>query len=316
MIVLIGTGAVATMLAERLFEANLAFRMFGGESARSQVLAQRFGSHVLCGRPEQLPSQAKWIVVTKTWQNAEKVKVLSKASAAEAVLVLQNGLSPDLCWEGLAPGRVERGVSTYGARSSSPGRIVSEGTGLVRLLKGSSFRQPLEKAGFEVEECPDLERLVWHKLAVNASLNVVCTLFGLRNGEILNQRQARNLTRRAADEVRSVALACGVSWGTKAPWGIVCEVASATWTNVCSTLADFRQHRPSEYEDINGAILSLARFHGLEVPTLRTLDQAYSDLLGARPRTRVTSQGVPTLVAELPLLGGHPSPAPSKRATA
>ena len=302
--VIIGTGAVATFLAERFSANDLEFCIYGGESARTRVLAQRFGSESVCTEASALPEHADWIVVTKTWQNRQKTTLLADAPRPNRVLVLQNGLEPELSWVRLAKEGVERGLSTYGARSKGPGRVLASAGGVIRLIAGSGFSLRFRQAQLKIEEVLNLESSVWHKLAVNASLNVVCTLFGIPNGGMLKNRQARNLTRLAAGEVRAVAKAMGVAWGQRTPWEIVCEVAGLTAVNICSTLADFQQGRPSEYEDINGAILDLAREHGLDTPILLELDRAYSSLLSSELRTEVVSSGVPKYVARLPLVGG------------
>jgi 2-dehydropantoate 2-reductase len=136
---------------------------------------------------------------------------------------------------------------------------------------------------------------VWHKLAVNASLNVVASLYDLKNGEVLLHRRACPLTRIASLEVQAVASALGIDWGPDSAWEITRTVAANTADNICSTLADLRSGRPTEYEAINGEILKLAGELGLHLPTLDRLHRAFQS-------SRPASQGLPVFSARLPYL--------------
>jgi ketopantoate reductase len=59
-------------------------------------------------------------------------------------------------------------------------------------------------------------------------------------------------------------------------------VARATAGNVCSTLADLRSGRPTEYDSINGAVLRRGRLAGMSLPALEELDRRFLSLLAER----------------------------------
>lgn len=268
---IVGTGAIATLFAQRLEQAGSSFQMFGPPSQRTGILESRFPGSVVTVAHEVTPHRL-WVVCLKSWQNRDKVKALRSAPAPSAVLVVQNGLEPENDWNTLCPGGVERALCSYGVRTISPGVIQGGEEGQLVLPEGSCFSAPLEEAGFECRETGNLTRAVWHKLAVNASLNVAAAVFGLKNGEVLSHPQAALLAQAASQEVRLLAISCGVDWGEADPWSITRKVAYQTRENVCSTLADLRVGRPTEYNSINGRLLDLAERVGLPVPALRELD--------------------------------------------
>ena len=273
---IVGTGAVATMLAERCFRNGRSFQMFGSPSERLRSLESRFPGCTV-SEPSRVSRHRFWIVAVKTGQNAEKVRLLEVAPTPEAVLVLQNGFRPESDWFRLSP-KVDRGLSTYGVKSRGPGFVVGGGKGSITVLQGSPFINVLTGLGFHVSEEVDMEPAIWRKLAVIASLNVVASVYGIHNGETLDIPEAARMMQLASDEVEQVARAVGVNFGPLSGWEITREVALGTAHNVCSTLADLRSGRVTEYQAINGEILNLASHLEVDVPTLRTLDQEFHSI--------------------------------------
>lgn len=277
---IVGTGAVATLLAERLHRLGIKFQIFGGPSERLRALESRFPGTTV-SRAVDVRRHNGWTICLKTWQNKEKAMQLRGAPSPEAILVLQNGLAPELDWSGLAP-RVDRVLSTYGVKTVAPGRIEGGAAGQMTLHQGSPFAPLLERMGFSVLEVENLRAAVWKKLAVNASLNIVATLFGVTNGQVLEIPEACRRAHLVANEVGEVAARLGVEWGALSAWEITRTVAEQTAENVCSTLADFRTGRPTEYQAINGEILAAAGRLGLAVPHLEKLDRDFQAGSGVR----------------------------------
>ncbi len=274
---IIGTGAVASFLGPRMRAAGESLQVYGSPGARLRAAAEWADPFLgVQSDATQLAQHECWLVVCKAWQNPEKLRLLATAPPAQRILVLQNGLEPEQGWEDLCSGTVERGLSTYGVRSVGPGKCVGGQSGEISLVKGSMFAAQLRAAGLKVRIEPSLERAVWTKLIVNASLNVVATLWNCLNGEVLEQPSARNLACRAAAEVACLAEVLGHDLGPQDPVFEMERVALATRDNVCSTLADIRSRRPTEYSHVNGALLKLARAADLHLPTLEELDQRFA----------------------------------------
>lgn len=52
--------------------------------------------------------------------------------------------------------------------------------------------------------------VIWGKLVINAAINPLSALFNLRNGELADHPEARNLMNQIIDEVLKVAQAKGI----------------------------------------------------------------------------------------------------------
>lgn len=270
----VGTGAVATFLIKKLMRFDQGLQVFGPQSRRLEALS-RLGVKV-APTVEAIEPHRLWVVCTKTTQNTTKVAALGEAPSPERILVLQNGLYPEQAWTNLALS--ERGLTTYGVRCPEPGHVVGGQVGEITLLEGSCFRPALERAGLKVREALSMEGAIWSKLVVNASLNVVCSILGCRNGELLESAWGLPRALGAAYEVARLAKAQGICLDTQDPVGLVESVARNTSQNLCSTLLDLRRGRRSEYEQINGELLRLAKRLGVPVPYLEELDREFRQL--------------------------------------
>lgn len=276
----IGTGAVASFLLPKLAQVGSDLQVFGALSPRLKALEQ----YQAVGHPRQVNSHRDWVVVCKVGQNLEKIRLLQGAPAPRRILVLQNGLSPETDWQAAWPqARVERGLSTYGVSSVAPGLARGGEAGEIVIPRFSPWLSILAKAELEVRPTGDIRAAVWAKLIVNASLNVVAALGNLKNGQVLERPLARSYAARAAQEVAALAAYFRVRIRRDLdPVALMEGVAQATAENVCSTLADLRSGRASEYEAINGELLRLARRYRLRLPMLEELDRQFDLILSLR----------------------------------
>lgn len=278
----IGTGAVASFMVPRLMAAGQVPQVFGSPSPRLAALRD-YTSAV--SDPRAVQEHEGWLVLCKSWQNGAKLEQLRSVPRPRTILVLQNGLAPEADWT-LPEVSVERGLSTYGLASLGPGLSLGGERGEIVLPLGSVWREVLRAAGLQVREVQEMAPAVWAKLVVNASLNVVAALHDLRNGEVLERPATRRLAAAAAREVACLARHDGVDLQGLDPVQVMEGVARGTAGNICSTLADLRSGRPTEYDSINGAVLRRARALGLALPTLEKLDRRFSALreVGAKRR--------------------------------
>ncbi len=124
----------------------------------------------------------------------------------------------------------------------------------------------------------DLESLLWGKLAINASINPLTSLLGVRNGRLLESAPARRLMAELADEVARVAAARGVELPFPDPGAAAEDVARRTAANRSSMLQDLLRGAPTEVEAIQGAIVKAGEAAGVPTPANRLV----ADLIRAR----------------------------------
>lgn len=267
---IVGTGAVASFLCSKIGDS---FQVYGSPSDRLSALSRKYhGSGV--SSPDQVRRHRLWVVCLKAWQNERKAAELMESPRPEAILVLQNGFDPEAHWQ-LYDSEVERGLCTYGVKTVRPGVFVGGASGSITLSQNSVFQEPLTKAGMQCRASQDIRTAVWDKLAVNASLNVVATICDCTNGEVLNRRARLDMLLGVCRDVAALARANGIGANGEEYFHLTKQVARETSHNICSTLADHRNGRPTEYSLINGRLLAMAARQGVPVPALRDLDTLF-----------------------------------------
>ena len=112
----------------------------------------------------------------------------------------------------------------------------------------------------------DIEAELWHKLLLMASVSGVCSVARVPLGEVRATPPARDLLRRSMEETAAVAAARGV----RLPDGVI--AASLAFLDalprgfIPSMHRDIAAGRPSELEQLSGAVVRLGRECGVATP--------------------------------------------------
>jgi 2-dehydropantoate 2-reductase len=284
-ILIVGTGALATLFAARVARVGIPVTMLGtwaeGLDAINKKGVQVEGENKAykvraTADPAECKGMQHALVLVKAWQTERAAQQLSVCLAVEGVaLTLQNGLGNDsLLASRLGKERVSQGVTTIGATLNAPGEVCQGGVGPISLAPHSRLA-PMEnmmcEAGFDVMVVDNIQSLIWGKLIVSSALNPLTALLRIKNGEILERPQARVLMGDLARETAEVANKMGVSLPFPRPEQAVEEVARRTAENLSSMLQDILRGAPTEIDAINGAVIQLAEKLNLQVPVNRTV---------------------------------------------
>jgi len=287
-LLIVGTGALASLFAARFARAGLPVTMLGSWPKGVKAI-QGQGLHLIetdgsetrvpvrvVDSPEECPGTTHALVLVKSWQTERTAQQLARCISPEGqVLTLQNGLgNQDILERWLTACRVSTGITTTGATLLGPGRVRAGGEGKISLPKDPhlhTFVHGFRQAGFLVETVSDLEGLVWGKLMVNAAINPLTALLGVPNGDLLHLHTARVLMEKIVGEVAAVAKVKGVALPFEHPVAAVEEVARKTATNRSSMLQDIQRGAPTEIEAICGAVVSIGEELGVPVPVNETL---------------------------------------------
>ncbi len=283
-VLIVGSGALATLFAARLSAAGLDVMMLG--TWLEGLAALRSGGARLDGEgsfpvratdnPEDCRGAEFALVLVKSWQTERAAYQLMDCLAEDGLAVtLQNGLGNDaILSKILGMRRVSRGVTTLGATSLEPGFVRLNGGGLVTLEKHSRIspvEQLLRVAKFETKLVEDAWPFIWGKLVVNAAINPLTALLGVKNGELLSIPQACELMGDLARETASVAQALGVALPFSDPVRTVTEVAQSTSGNLSSMLQDVLRGASTEVDAINGAIIHTGAEKNISTPVNRVV---------------------------------------------
>ncbi len=194
------------------------------------------------------PSLARDGVMASMQNGLGNEAILRDFHASPAIALTSHGVTV------LGPGHVRHA----GLGATSVGPATGADAGPARTLHGW-----LGDAGLAPEWHDDMRTPIWAKVVVNAAINPVCALAGATNGLLL-QGPPREEARRLAEEAARVARAEGASIDDA--WSVVAHVIEQTADNKCSMLQDIEAGRPTEIEQITGAIVAAAKRHGIEVP--------------------------------------------------
>jgi 2-dehydropantoate 2-reductase len=287
-LLIVGTGAMASLFASRMVAAGIDVNMLGSWPEGLHAL-QEHGVTVVeadgservypvraTSDPGQLGSFQNALVLVKAWQNQRAGCQLAECLQRDGLaLTLQNGLgNRELLSKAIGPQRTASGVTTSGATLLGPGRVRPVGNGQVSLgahPRLEPMADLLQTAGFKVDVLADTTSLIWGKLVINAAINPLTALLRIPNGELLNRPNARALMAAAAREAAAVAGASQISLPYPDPVSAVEDVARRTAGNLSSMLQDVQRGTPTEIDAICGAIVKAGARVKVPTPVIRTM---------------------------------------------
>lgn len=190
-------------------------------------------------------------------------------------LTLQNGLGNiDLIRDEIGENNIIAGTTAHGATMLGPGMMKHAGSGktIIGELDGrhsdrlEKILKVFRSAGLETELSENVLGLVWDKLMVNVGINALTGITKLHNGELLNYPEIEALLEAAVEEAHTVAKAKGIKLSYTDPVGHTKDVCRATAVNKSSMLQDILNHKQTEIDMINGAIVREGANIGIETP--------------------------------------------------
>jgi len=294
-VLIVGTGALATLFAARLSAIGVNITMLGSWleglaalNVTGATLVEPDGNER--SYPVRAVSDAAEcgdadyaLVLVKSWQTERVARQLGDCLSPNGLAVtLQNGLgNGEILAKILGEERVAQGVTTTGASLLAPGIARAGGEGKISIEAHPRLRTLsaiLTEAGFNLAVVPNAETLIWSKLVINAAINPLTALLNIPNGELLVRPSARAFMGELADEVASVADAQNIPLSFDDPVGAAEDVARRTSSNISSMLQDLRRGAPTEIDAICGAITRKGKEFSIPTP----LNQLARQLVQAR----------------------------------
>ena len=287
-ILIVGTGALASLFAARLTQAGHDITMLGTWREGLDALNQdgvRFvdadGNEAsypvrATDDPRECVDVKLAIVLVKAWQTERIATQLSTCLAKDGLaLTLQNGLgNKETFIQSLGLTRVALGSTTTGATLLGPGHVKAGGEGVISLEQNQALgpmEEALLSAGFNIQIVEDANALIWGKLVINAAINPLTALLRVKNGELLERPSAREMMGTLAIETANVARAENIQLPFDDPVKIAEDVARKTAANTSSMLQDVLRGAPTEVDAINGEVIKAANKAGVPVPVNRIL---------------------------------------------
>jgi 2-dehydropantoate 2-reductase len=290
-IAIMGAGAMGSLFGAHLTLAGEEVWLVDVRKEQTQAIASNGLSLEEKGKVRQVPMNATddiravgkadlVIFFVKAYHTEKAVTdafVLQKEDTA--FLTLQNGLGNEeaIC-KYVDPRKVMLGVTNHGATLLGPGRIRHAGWGKTYLgeLNGEitgrlkRIAEVFSRADLETEVAAEINAIVWNKLFVNVGINALTALTGLRNGQLLEHPETLQLLEILVAEAAEVARKKGIRIEGD-PVEHAKRVAEATRENRSSMGQDFDNHRKTEIDAINGAVVREAKKLAMSAPCNQTV---------------------------------------------
>jgi len=297
-IAIVGPGAIGSLIGGLLARAeNQVFLLDDCEPRASQRAAE--GIRVIDGdtswrapvassiRADDFGIADAIFICTKAYQTASALVGLDPLLGPDTILVsLQNGIGNAEQLADVAPDHCAGGTTAMGALLDETNTLHWTGRGITQIASfgttstadAETIARLLTAAGCECHVELDATSMLWGKLIINAAINPVTALYGITNGELLEDGEARERAFAAAREARTVADASGIALPYDDVIAAVTRVCVKTAANRSSMLQDIENGRKTEIDAITGAVIKEARRHNVPVPVNTVLFNAIAGI--------------------------------------
>lgn len=277
----LGAGSLGCLWASRLLLAgqkvNLVMRserladfQSGGYQLRFTDLQQT--TSLVLARAETADSPApvqRLILACKAYSAAEAVASIGhRLNPDSQVILLQNGIGSQQQVHELLPHcKILVASTTEGAWLQDSFHCVHAGVGQTQFGSLDSHTEPpawlgqLNEYGIPCRWQPNIQAVLWRKLAINCLINPLTVILGCRNGELT---QVLPRIRLLAGELKLLLQAVGQHEAAHDLYSSTRLVLDSTAANTSSMLQDVQQGRRTEISYITGFALQQAK--ALTVP--------------------------------------------------
>ncbi|MGB9594751.1 MAG: ketopantoate reductase family protein [Candidatus Poribacteria bacterium] len=281
-IVIVGPGAMGCLFAGLLTESGQTdVWLLDKTKARSDKINENGitiegigGKRILKIKATSLPNEIEYadliLICVKSYDTFDAVRSIAQIVKDDSIiLTLQNGLTNiDVISNAINRGKIIAGVTSYGATMLGVGHIKHAGSGDTVIGKISpnlsdqevnQIANIFKSARISISITDNIKSFIWGKLIINASINPITAITKLKNGELLKYKETRELLKMVAEESVKIAIASGIILPYNNPVIAVESVCEMTAENVSSMLQDVLNHKRTEIDAINGAIIEKGR---------------------------------------------------------
>jgi len=192
------------------------------------------------------------ILTVKAYQTEEAIMDIKKEYDDEILITFQNGVG---IVDTLRDFDVIPGVTTHGATLISPGVVKHAGYGDTFIGEKTGeltdrifeIAKNFTESGLKTEVVNDIMERRWIKAAVNAVINPLTAIFSVKNGEILENENLREMAKCISQELSYFLQRKGIQEDV---YSLVRDVALKTSENESSMLQDIMRGRKTEVDYI------------------------------------------------------------------
>ncbi|EDL64749.1 2-dehydropantoate 2-reductase [Bacillus sp. SG-1] len=221
---------------------------------------------------ENLSTNDLIIIAVKQYHLSALYETLKHIPADTPLLFLQNGIGHLTLLEKLPHLHLYVGTVEHGALRLAKNEVAHKGKGKtnVAIYRGSDQvleRLSQESIDFPVRVQPEYEIMLFEKLAVNAVINPLTAVLGVRNGRLIENEEFKSLAESVFDDITRLY----PRFMHVIDFKDIITIAYKTRENTSSMLADLQAKRQTEIEAILGAMVDEAKRQNISLSIIPTL---------------------------------------------
>ncbi|RIW36310.1 2-dehydropantoate 2-reductase [Bacillus salacetis] len=212
------------------------------------------------------------IIAVKQYHLADITETIRKLPIDLPLLFLQNGIGHIELLNNLPHSNLYVGTVEHGALKVSESKVAHKGRGKtnIAIFKGSDGlpgKLSNECVDFPFVIMPDYEMMLLEKLAINAVINPLTAVLGVRNGKLIENDEFEYLARAVFEEICLLY----PKLNEVISFNDIKAVAFNTRGNTSSMLADLQADRQTEIDAILGAVIARADQDQVPISFIRYL---------------------------------------------
>jgi 2-dehydropantoate 2-reductase len=286
-ITIFGNGAIGNLLALKSDDNHIDYNIVTRDGLPltlhcTNIDGEKKQLSPAVGRADIIEKSDLVILPLKAYQIITAAEELAKyLTNTQVVVLLHNGMGTINKVKSLLPDiPLVAATTSLGAFKPSKTSLSVTGNGFTQagwvssaaFLQKQSTEQLLSELLTPLEWHTDVSHILWQKLAINAAINPLTALYDVKNGALLTTKYSEQIAR-VCNEVSQVMNALGYPTTAETLISRVRQIAESTANNYSSMNRDFKYHRKTEIEYINGYVVKQARKLGIEVPFNRSLQE-------------------------------------------
>jgi 2-dehydropantoate 2-reductase len=297
-IMVLGAGAIGSLFGGLLADAGNDVTLVGRAAhvnaiKKNGLRISGLTEKVLQVKAATKPVKSDFVLLTVKSYDTETAARMIPLGKNTVVMNIQNGLgNVEKIADAVGLSRTLGGITSHGSLHLAPGHIKHTGIGYTTIgeldgvcpnLDADASRSDRGKtkrveriaeifndAGIETKISEEIKRDIWVKLIVNAGINALTALAGVKNGMLLEIPEMKESMRLAVEEATLVAGKSGIRIDEDTVKKTE-DVARLTKENESSMLQDVKKRKKTEIDAINGAVAALGKKLGVETPVNMTL---------------------------------------------
>jgi len=280
----VGTGALGSLFGGLLTEAGHDTLLLGRygqiselQNLRIKTMNNERNVAVRTTRDPMMLADSELLLFTmKSYSVDDAIRQLPAELFDDCIiLALQNGIGHlERMRNVIQNGIILAGVTYQAATLIQTGYVIHAAVGPTVLgpldtggrVAAESAAEALTAGGVSSKVADDINRELWIKLLINAAINPLAAITGMKNGDLVNDPEVMNMMWAVIKEGSSVCEKLGIHIGREDVFQRVIEVAETTAGNSSSMLQDVTKGQKTEIEAINGVIVENGRRLGVETP--------------------------------------------------